>query len=94
ALKELEKYSWKEIFMGYEQKVKFIGHGIGTEVNQLPVIAEKQKTPLENNMVIALEPKVFLPGYGVIGIENTYIILDGVPVSITGECNNINEFTI
>lgn len=94
ALKELEQYSWKEIFMGYEQKVKFIGHGIGTEVNQLPVIAEKQKIPLENNMVIALEPKVFLPGYGVIGIENTYIILDGIAVSITGECSNINEFTI
>ena len=43
ALKELEKYSWKANFMENEQKVKFIGHGIGTEVNQLPVVAEKQK---------------------------------------------------
>jgi Xaa-Pro dipeptidase len=94
ALKELEKYSWKEIFMGYEQKVKFIGHGIGTEVNQLPVIAEKQKIPLENNMVIALEPKVFLPGYGIIGIENTFVIKDGTPFSITGECDKIQDFII
>ncbi|HQN72870.1 MAG TPA: Xaa-Pro peptidase family protein [bacterium] len=94
ALKELEKYSWKANFMGNEQKVKFIGHGIGTEVNQLPVVAEKQKIPLENNMVIALEPKVFLPGYGIIGIENTFVIKDEAPLSITGECDNIEDFII
>jgi Xaa-Pro aminopeptidase len=80
--------------MGNEQKVKFIGHGIGTEVNQLPVVAEKQKIPLENNMVIALEPKVFLPGYGIIGIENTFVIKDEAPLSITGECDNIEDFII
>ena len=94
ALKELENYSWKDRFMGHEQKVKFVGHGIGTEVNQLPVIAEKQKIPLEKGMVIAVEPKIFIPGYGIIGIENSYVITDGAPVSITGDCDNIEDFTI
>lgn len=94
ALKELENYSWKDRFMGHEQKVKFVGHGIGTEVNQLPVIAEKQKIPLEKGMVIAVEPKIFIPGYGIIGIENSYVITDGAPVSITGDCDNIEDFII
>jgi len=94
ALKELENYSWKDRFMGYEQKVKFLGHGIGTEVNQLPVIAEKQKIPLEKGMVIAVEPKIFIPGYGIIGIENSYVITGGSPVSITGDSDNIEDFII
>lgn len=94
AMKEIQQYSWKDRFMGYEQKVKFVGHGIGTEVNQFPVIAGKQKIPIENNMIIALEPKIFLPDYGIIGIENSYLMSEGMAVSITGNCENINDFII
>lgn len=94
AMKLVEKFSWKDLFMGYEQKVKFIGHGIGTEVNQLPVIAPKQKIPFENNMLIAIEPKIFIPGYGIVGIENTYLVENGSLSSITGKCDNINDWII
>ncbi len=93
VLSEVDKYSWKDYFMGYHQKVKFIGHGIGMEVNQLPVIAPRQNLHFENGMVFAVEPKIFLPDFGVIGVENTYI-LDGRLNSVTGDCRNIEDWII
>ncbi len=90
----VEKMPWKNNFMGFEQKVFFIGHGIGTEVNQLPVMAPKQKQKFENGMVIAIEPKIFLPDFGVIGLENTYKMEDGKLVSITGEIGSADQYVI
>jgi len=85
---------WKEWFMGLEQKVKFVGHGIGTEVNQFPVIAPKQKIKFEDNMVIAIEPKIFVPDYGIIGLENSYIMKNGRLKSLTGELAPIEEYIV
>lgn len=94
AIELAGKRSWKDFFMGYSQKVKFIGHGIGTEVNQMPVIAPKQNTPFANGMVIAIEPKIFIPDFGVVGLENTYVLENGKLRSITGNCNDINEWIL
>ncbi len=64
-------------FMGYgEDQVKFLGHGIGLEIDELPILAKGFKTPLEPGMVIAIEPKFSFPGRGVVGIENTYVITE------------------
>ncbi len=86
--------SWQDGFMGLDAKVKFLGHGIGGEVNQLPVIAAKQKTSFENGMTIAIEPKVFVPGWGIIGVENTYVMEKGRLRSLTGEMEPIEEMTL
>jgi len=59
---------------GDDQRVRFVGHGIGLEVDEYPVIAAGQKMPLEEGMVVALEPKLIFPGQGVVGIENTHLI--------------------
>lgn len=62
-------------FMGYgRDQVKFLGHGIGLEIDELPVLAKGFRYPLEPGMVIAIEPKFTFPGRGVVGIENTYAI--------------------
>jgi Xaa-Pro aminopeptidase len=72
-------------FMGYnERKVKFLGHGIGLQVDELPVIAEGFDDPFEENMVIALEPKKGIPGVGMIGIENTFVVTPAGGRCITG----------
>jgi Xaa-Pro aminopeptidase len=62
-------------FMGYgRDQVKFLGHGIGLEIDELPVLAKGFRYPLEPGMVIAIEPKFTFPGRGVVGIENSYAI--------------------
>lgn len=64
----------EDYFMGHRQKAGFIGHGIGIEVNEAPVIAPRSRDILAENNVIALEPKFVIPGTGAVGIENTYVV--------------------
>jgi Xaa-Pro aminopeptidase len=62
-------------FMGAaEPKIRFTGHGLGIELDEFPFIAQGQTLALEPGMLIALEPKVILPGKGVVGIENTLLV--------------------
>ncbi len=67
-----------EVFMG---GVKFIGHGVGLELDELPVITEQYEDTLEEGMVIAFEPK-FVFTDGTVGYENTYCIENGEMVSL------------
>ena len=64
----------KDYFMGYSQKAGFIGHGVGIEINELPVIAPRSRDILEAGMVFALEPKFVIPGVGAVGNENTFVV--------------------
>lgn len=62
-------------FMGAgPDRIRFIGHGVGLELDEYPILAKGQKTELEEGMVIALEPKLIFPGKGVVGIENTHVV--------------------
>jgi len=64
-------------FMGVgERRIRFTGHGIGLELDEYPFLASGQKMHLEKNMIIALEPKLIIPGQGVVGIENTHLVTD------------------
>jgi Xaa-Pro dipeptidase len=64
-------------FMGYGPgQVRFLGHGVGLELDELPVIAANEM-PLAEGMIFALEPKFVLPGQGAVGIENTWVVRSG-----------------
>lgn len=64
-------------FMGArDNQVRFVGHGVGLELDEFPVIAPRFEEPLEAGMVLAIEPKVFFPDQGGAGVENTYIITE------------------
>jgi Xaa-Pro aminopeptidase len=64
-------------FMGAgENQVRFVAHGVGLELDEFPVIAPKFDAPIEPGVVFAVEPKVFFPGVGGVGIENTYVITE------------------
>ena len=66
-----------EHFMGYgDDRVRFVGHGVGLELDEYPVLAAGQEMPLQAGMVVALEPKAIFPGRGVMGIENTLVVTD------------------
>jgi Xaa-Pro dipeptidase len=75
AEKEAERYGYEDFFMGHgEGKVKFIGHGIGLEIDEYPIFSPYSADKLEEGMVIALEPKFILPGQGIVGLEDDYVI--------------------
>lgn len=72
-------------FMGFGSlRVKFLGHGIGLLIDELPVIAEGFREPLQEGMAFALEPKKGIAGFGMVGIENTFLVTPGGGECITG----------
>lgn len=71
-----------ENFMGASDGgVKFLGHGIGLQIDEFPVIANGFDDPLEENMTLAIEPKKGIQGVGTLGVEDTYIVTNS-----GGEC--------
>lgn len=65
----------EEHFMGAgPQRVRFLGHGVGMEIDELPILAPGFEEPLEAGNVIAVEPKFVFPGRGAVGIENMYAV--------------------
>lgn len=74
-----------ENFMGFgDNKVKFLGHGIGLLIDEIPVIAPGFDEALVEGMVFALEPKKGIKGVGMVGIENTFIVTKKGGKCITG----------
>ena len=74
-----------ENFMGFvSRQAKFLGHGIGLTIDEYPVIAKGFDEPIRENMVFALEPKKGIPGIGMVGIENTFIVTPSGGEIITG----------
>ncbi len=72
-------------FMGYGgEQVKFLGHGVGLFIDELPIISGGYKEHLRENMVIAVEPKCGVEGIGTVGVEETYIVGANGAECITG----------
>lgn len=74
-----------ENFMGMGAgQVKFLGHGVGLQIDEPPVLANGFTEPLAANMVIAVEPKRGVTGIGMAGVEETFIITESSPRCVTG----------
>ncbi|MBW2429935.1 MAG: aminopeptidase P family protein [Deltaproteobacteria bacterium] len=77
ALAKTRELGYADHFMGAgSERVRFVGHGIGLEVDEFPFLAAGQKLELQADMTIALEPKLIFPGQGVVGIENTHVVTE------------------
>ncbi len=75
-----------EHFMGYgARRANFLGHGVGLQIDEWPVLAEGFDEPLAEDMVLAIEPKRGVPGVGMVGSENTYQVTPAGGLSLTGD---------
>ena len=70
-----ERLGYKDSYLGPPGlQIRFVAHGIGLELNELPFIARGQSYPLEQGMTFAVEPKIVFPGEGSVGLENTVVV--------------------
>jgi Xaa-Pro dipeptidase len=75
ALELAKARGLEDYFMGHgEGRVPFVGHGIGLEMDELPLLGMGVNTRLEEGMVFAFEPKLVFPEKGVIGVEDLYLV--------------------
>ena len=91
AEKIVKENGLEEWFMGHNYHVSFIGHGVGIELNEPPVVMKKSRDILQANMTIALEPKFVIPHVGAVGVENTYVVTPSGLESITSFPEEIME---
>jgi Xaa-Pro aminopeptidase len=75
ALERTRALGYEDYFMGVgDERIKFVGHGIGVELDEYPFLAAGQSLELQEGMTLALEPKLIFPEKGVVGVENTHVV--------------------
>jgi Xaa-Pro aminopeptidase len=73
----VKKRGLEDYFIGTkENQAPFVGHGIGLEIDEFPLLAKGFPQPLEIGMVFAFEPKFIFPGVGVVALENDYVVTE------------------
>jgi Xaa-Pro dipeptidase len=87
---------YEEHFMGAgPSRVRFIGHGIGVEVDEYPFIADGfDDQELLPGMTFAFEPKAVFPGLGAVGVENTWRVAEEGVKRLTYSCENLWELPL
>ena len=85
AQRKADRAGFADNFMGHgEGKVAFVGHGLGLEINEWPIIGRGYRKPLQVGNVFAFEPKFIFPGEGAVGIELDYVVREKGLERITG----------
>jgi Xaa-Pro aminopeptidase len=85
-----EQEGFAEGFMALGgNKVRFVGHAIGLAIDEQPVLARGFDDPLEEGMVFALEPKIGIPGFGMVGVENVFEVTPRGGLCLTGARHDI-----
>jgi Xaa-Pro aminopeptidase len=51
-----------------------VGHGVGLNVHELPKVSSAGEEPLEQGMVVTIEPGVYLPGRFGVRIEDLVVV--------------------
>jgi len=72
ALEMAREGGYEQGFMGCtDERAPFVGHGVGMEVDEPPVLSRRNEIQLKKGMTLAIEPKIAFPQHGVVGVEDT-----------------------
>jgi Xaa-Pro dipeptidase len=74
ARKVIEKAGYGKYF------IHSTGHGVGIEIHESPTISMNSKDILRENMVITIEPGIYLKGRFGVRIEDTLIVTKNKPI--------------
>ncbi len=75
ALDRARSLGYEAWFMGHGPlRARYVGHGVGLELDEWPVLADGFTAPLEPGQVFCVEPKMVFPGEGAVGIEDEFVV--------------------
>jgi Xaa-Pro aminopeptidase len=62
---------------GYEKEFGHgVGHGVGRAVHEFPRAGKTYKQKIETNMLLTVEPGIYIPGWGGVRIEDLVVFRD------------------
>jgi Xaa-Pro dipeptidase len=73
---------YQDFFQGFNGYRQGLGHGVGLHLDEPPYIVSNNKSKLQENMTIALEPKLIIPQWGAVDLEDTLLIKKGTDPEI------------
>ena len=77
AVSKADSLGYASQFLGPEgHKVIFVGHGIGLELVENPIIAKDKESRLESGMIFSLEPKMVFENEFAAGIESVFLVTE------------------
>jgi Xaa-Pro dipeptidase len=77
SVSKAESLGYSEQFLGPPgDKVVFVGHGIGLELVESPIIAKDKEYHLEAGMTFSLEPKMVFENEFSAGIESVFLVTE------------------
>ena len=85
TLKEAENHYKME---GYDLLHSF-GHNLGLDIHEEPVLSARYDTKIKKNMLLTVEPGVYIPGKFGIRIEDTFLVNKDDSSSLTESSKNI-----
>jgi Xaa-Pro aminopeptidase len=68
ARDHISKYGYGDAFS------HSLGHGIGLNVHEIPVVSSKSKMRCRKGMVMTVEPGIYIPGWGGVRIEDDILV--------------------
>ncbi len=75
AVERARELGVAENFMGTGAlRARYLGHGVGLELDEWPILAEGWTDPLQPGHVFCVEPKIVFPGEGAVGIEDQFAV--------------------
>ena len=82
-IKNITKEVEQELKINRFDLVHALGHGVGLDVHEKPVLTSKYDNLLKENMVIAVEPGIYVPKSFGIRIEDTVLITKNGCIKLT-----------
>jgi Xaa-Pro dipeptidase len=70
------------------------GHGFGISVHEAPWIAEGSEHMLEANMLVSVEPGIYIPGYAGFRHSDTVLVTEDGPISLTKYPTSLEELIV
>lgn len=92
AVARAGELGWGEYLQGYgEQQGAFVGHGLGLEVDERPLLGPRDETVIRENMTFTTEIFIVHPDFGEVKLEDTLLVTEGGTEFLTNLEREVKE---